>query len=517
MADRMTDTSTMTNADVALALADTYRYPNGYRWHILHPGLRRALVDLGWRTSVTPQNFSAQFFKESYTDWNTKIKPFLAPWRMTKLIWEELIWHPYVSVAVHTPDETGEEDYGIHVGYLANSIGSFNDPFPEKPSWRDLHNLIYQRDLNAWSSVGGLSAWVKASRDHYLQAPVPHALSDVGIEPGDGLAHMPALIYSAHRSTFAGKHHPASVLKTDDSSTLKIWTEEEADDLLGNLAAETNVAESARNLLTLRGQRLQAAAEDKTGGLPDTATDDEAIAARDRALDAYAAFLDVEYLTGEIIKLVKELQAEDDLPAGPALARKVLLERIEDAATARMADIKAAITQQGVDLDPSCDDQADAVRSVSKIKQLAQINLHRSSLEGEQAIAALRTIFDEAKQDIEAVAVLNTPVWTVDGTPATLSTTEVSTRTIVFGADHPAGAVIEGNAYITSGRDLALNEDGDVVDNVIVRIASHGTGSRATVTIPDTVAENLYITLTARNLCGPNKIRVKIVLSPPPP
>ena len=288
------------------------------------------------------------------------------PWVLTEALWERYHWSPKRTFIVGDVD--GQS-------FLLESFEPTD--LPSKPTWGQLLRIVEEWWLDRYSQYRhkefSFDRYISESRDLLVTTPVEHEASSDSLSAGSGLAHMPALIYNSNRATFAGVSKSPSVLRTEKDGTATLWTERHLHGLLEQVAYRTNHVESARNIVEQKIEAHRQIAADPKGGLAAEATADEIHAARIAASDKVDAMLEPSVLDASILAEVERLSSPDAMPDDIPTLRIVYEERLEAAATARFALIKNSTTQQGVDLDPSCFDQAEGSRLISQHKQLGQV------------------------------------------------------------------------------------------------------------------------------------------------
>lgn len=143
---------------------------------------------------------------------------------------------------------------------------------------------------------------------------------------------------------------------------------------------------------------------------------------------------------------------------------------------------------------------------MSKQCALASIRIRRAG-EAEDTSSA----FDDGIAAIEAVALVHTPLWEVDGTehptnPVSPIVIDKSSAKVI--AKHPDGQKIDGEVHVS------------FLSTVPVRVVRGGLGTLTPMSSDGGVlaikdpkpGESVTITATTRNLCGPST--AEIVLTP---
>ena len=415
---------------------------------------------------------------------------------ITEAAWNRMPWERPVLLT----DSSGAGRHAFRIKIHAAEPG-----VSPKPTWAELVALLERWELDhtraGFRAFNALEGYARESKQALASKPVPHTLTEQGIHVGDGLDHMPAMIYQASRSEMAGQPVERAVMKDSDGNHVDLWTRGERHELIGEQAARVNLLESARNIVEKRLAEMAAPWFDERGGLGKTATADEIHKARWASFIAVNDFLQPATIDAAMEAEVEKLKQAADLPADLARARALLVENLEAAAMARTKYVMKAATQQGIDRGFSCVDEERAVREIAEQCVLASIEVKRA-----ETVAEAKTAYDAGAAAIEAVTVLNTPVWKIGGAdyPANPATpVAVSGSTVKVEALHPAGQTIKGKVALKSSASKPVT-----VKTVKAGVAS-AHACEITIDAPVT-GETVTLFLEAENLCGPSKMKVKL-------
>lgn len=453
---------------------------------------------------------------------------------VTQEDWEKVKWNP--------PEGTRWENHP-------------KDPDADpRPPWSKVvatHRLLTFRG-GVTDSGRALSAAEDIGVDAFANSRVP--IDGHPLHVGGGIARMPALSYLAEAATLAGSPLHRAVLRRTDGEPVHLWTEASVRQLVGPLSQNRNLAENARNVIASTFQRDQAIFEDENGGLDASATDDEKFDAREAALARFQANV-ARY--GELLAAaVAELSDPDSLPRDLITAREVFVERLEARAMARTKEIMKAASQQGVDRGFSCVDEERAAREIARQCVLGAIEIERAEdviwkreagawaiataeadliaepdHEGEgkpgastgadgdtylqtgSGIAQAKAAFNAAVAEIDAVEVLNVPIWAVNGAavPGPTPASSVYNRTATVIARNPS-AEIKGASAITAYSAGYVDGSGPVHDIAFRRLAVQGEPNAHAVFISlgASITKAVEMSIYAKNLCGPSRLELTI-------
>ena len=434
-------------------------------------------------------------------------------WTVTEELWNMLSWNP----RIHYKPGRHEGNFG----YVRREVPYTGDL--EKPTWDDLRD--FEQDYQVYNFIydpfnvdarGLPSRVLKGSRDALVSTPIEHGALDTTIDPGAGIKHMPAMTYITNRSGSAGIVHPPSVMRDGDGAPVTLWTEEESHHLLEGLAVKTNHVESARNIIHQRMTAAAAPMYDGRGGLAVGATKKAIRDAKAAALEVLSKMLETEVLDAAMLAEVAKIEDTTLLPSDFERAKKVLVGRLEAAATGHLANLKAAQGQQGVDLPASCNEQLEATQQVAKEKQLGQIEVERSL-----TITIAKAAYKRTVEKIDTVKSLGRPVFSklvstvttdIVGNTVTFNGTEVTIR-----AKQPARIleVTPGNVSL-SGLvipDLKPTTPVPANANASLAFAVQANNTSMDVTLGVAGSDKAIFHLKARNLCG--LVELTVILIPP--
>ena len=303
----------------------------------------------------------------------------------------------------------------------------------------------------------------------------------------------------------AGREVRRLTLRTGARSTVDIHTEAELTDIVGALAEQRALVESARNVIRT-----------KVEGLRDTALDTGAT--NGERVEAFATLCEYlmplryvwahdvkEYNHGEdgqrhlLPAINAELKRQAALPAEPTdpdRLRAYYAERLEDEATGLVKNVLHAASQQGMDLPPSCLDQHTAMQGIAKAKQLAQIELDRATTN-----ADLTSAYEAGLTAMRAVSVLNVPVFTVGGNAVTGSHDATGTSVVVQIRQPTMDPPIPGN--------IAASAGGGELGGALLNWNTVEGGYDLTISRPDG-EDSVDAHISARNLCGPTRLELTL-------
>lgn len=373
---------------------------------------------------------------------------------------------------------------------------SYMDPEAiPKPSWSDVVRRFKMFSFDGPLSIIKPGEFSNSEIEEHRKsvAAAGHAIDDSDVHVGGGLAHMPSLIHMLSHGENAGIIMPAIVMRESAGHDPKVLhTKKSAAEFVTGIARRRNLAESAHN-------RIIKPYYEQLAIFNDTSLSSEVRYDAGVRLD--------EFATAYPAKLKAEMQAiasEEFLPSDVPTLRTKYMEILEAIATEHVAHIKHAVTQQGVDLLPSCIEQDTALKEVAEAKQIGQIELERAT-----NIANLKREFNRAAIAIKNISVLRTPEWQYStGQPVGAGTLSVGASRLVFRAAQP-----DGDPPIR-GRISVLPE---ILPPVGSTEAVSGAGftaeypadqTYAVVTI--TATKTTLFRLRARNICGPAVLEVTL-------
>ena len=126
----------------------------------------------------------------------------------------------------------------------------------------------------------------------------------------------------------------------------------------------------------------------------------------------------------------------------------------------------------GERLDPSCDDEATAIRKV-----VVACRNGISAIHAAQAAVAAKTAFDAAVALIESITPLNTPIWEISG--------------IEYAANPPAPVALTGSSVTFTAKHPASLDAANNDDLVQVRTSARSVGKRMAGGDPESVGLTL--------------------------
>lgn len=361
-----------------------------------------------------------------------------------------------------------------------------------RPTWQDL--LIGLRVYNLAGAVSDAEYALKweAAR-HRSVLTDASALPDLNVHVGDGLDHMTGLADMARAAALAGVRLPHIVMRNAGQKRVSVHTTAQLEEILEATRRRENVVESAHNAVMERYHDQARIRDDESADL------DDREAAADKAL---------EIADGYEAELQKEIAAYDPdaLPADLHELKGKLLDWLEAAAMARVQHIKGVVSQQGVDLPASCQDEADALEAVARAQRLGNL-----AIRGAADAAAAKAAYDVAVAAIEAVTPLNVPeLFDADGNPVAADIVVEQSAPVKLVARHPAGEDIPGAVAVTVAVPGYV---AGAFTSVAEELDQDGGFVRTTIALsaPDNAGETVEYRVEARNLCGPARaLTVKI-------
>ena len=292
--------------------------------------------------------------------------------------WESLQWNP---------------PHGSH----------FTDPDPNaspKPSWDDILRgaKIYEIDrIRYWSDLEFEPDFSDQINENITQIRRRLAGSDfIKVDESDihvhgGIDRMTGLIHMVESATQAGAVIPHVAMRDEENNLLSFFTQSQIRPILQAVALRTNVVESAHNVVVNKYRKIAEIRDNKKANI------DKRLEA---AKNAHKFLKDYETHLKAAIKEYDPNALPTDLPT----LKEVLNGRLEAEANKNIKRIKNAVTQQGVDLPASCDDQANAVKEISALKQSAQLLINTLD-----TAPKVRSAYDNAVNSMADVVPLNTP------------------------------------------------------------------------------------------------------------
>lgn len=402
----------------------------------------------------------------------------------------------------------------------------------------DATETYFRRLTTDWDYLPGsdsevMSAWRdRLSRETAVQA--------VGVHVG-AMSHMAGLAHMAAAGTMAGRHLPYIAMRDGTHGLRGIHTHRELVPVLAAAAAVENRVEAAHNIVVARIHAELGRARDK--GVP-LAERQAAATEADRIARAYVPEVEAAAAAYDPSTMPEDL---------PTLRLK-LRERLEaDAMGATQAAMKAA-SQQGVDRGWSCVDEERAVRAIGRACVLGAASIMRADddlwarsggawslladdadppaavehegddppeaslgADGEHyrqltGRAEAQAAYDAAVAAIEAVEVVNVPVWTIDGAEPAGAVTDVAGEALVLRAMHPAGATVDGDVVIDAwGTTYAPGTTTPpTIRARLVRPAAAQHAHELRLTVESGATYPIEVRANAFNLCGPAHISARL-------
>lgn len=434
----------------------------------------RFAVQGEWTSGASMQNPSARTLAE-------QALLSAEDWHFTAALWDQYEW-------THYRKWNSEGD----------AFDLIEDPraTTPKPSWGQVVRTVRLWIIEGTTGNHARQA-IRGKAVEIASAPLRHALTEHNLHVGAGIDHMSSLVHLLDEAKNAGANWPLAIMRDTAHEPVHMWLEEEAQELVGPLTRAKNRAESASNLLRGRAEKLVAIIRDPNGGLAAGATDDEKFAARDKAQTDYDDIhrnIEKHFASA----LVEADELADGLPPELPRAKRRLIRDLEAASMRQIKALKAAVSQQGVDLPPACDDMEDAEKKVARQQRVGLL-----AIKGADDIAEAKREYEIAKAKIDAVRALNVPTFHVLGHSAAL----------------PTGMARFAQRSITvtvRQRDLEI---GKLVVNV--GLTSFAMSVRRVRKTDDVIAYELTLTgddpvtatFQAENLCGYS--RLSLTLAPP--
>ena len=339
------------------------------------------------------------------------------------------------------------------------------------------------------------------------------------VEIHGGIDRMTALINMVEDANEASTHIPYIVMRNENNNPIRIYTQEKIRKILQAISERKNRVESAHNLVMQRYQIIADArdglnASGRGGLTPEEAAEEQLNNRLEAAIKA-KEFIDnyPQHLNSELAKY-----NHNDLPYDLPTLKEVYQERIESHALGHSKVMRGVLTQQGIDLPPSCNDEANALQKVSVESVKGHILVNLATTNEEAA-----TAYDNALAAISSVWPLNTPIWNIEGTeyvarPA--DSVDIMGTSITIEGYHPAVLDAANNedlvkVEIASQAEKIINDvPGAVGLSLTSRTATNPKGSKVTYTPQGVESGNLVrFVFTGRNLCGPSQITVNLTIS----
>ena len=333
------------------------------------------------------------------------------------------------------------------------------------------------------------------------------------LEIHGGVDRMNGLINMVEDANEANTHIPYIHMRNNENQPIQIYTQRKTRKILNAVSQRKNIVESAHNKVMKEYQNIA----DKIDGIErepspnQPPTLDQRLEYAEQAkeyIDNYATHLNAA------INNYDPAALPDDLPT----LKEVYQERIESHALGHSKVMRGVLTQQGIDLPPSCNDEANALQKVSVESVKGHILVNLATTNEEAA-----TAYDNALAAISSVWPLNTPIWNIEGTeyvarPA--DSVDITGTSITIEGYHPAVLDAANNedlvkVEIASQAEKIINDvPGAVGLSLTSRTATNPKGSKVTYTPQGVESGNLVrFVFTGRNLCGPSQITVNLTIS----
>ena len=373
-----------------------------------------------------------------------------------------------------------------------------------KPTWDDLQRgfKIYEVIYNTPDNYN--------DADNHPELPIDSKIPDIqkrltdekpiqagehALDIGDGIDHFTSVAIMLEHANTAGAVMPFVGLTRSDRTLHPIHTNAVAREVVGAVAMRENAVISASALIRQKLNDL----------IEFTRVEENDLDER------YKASLEAQDITANVEEHMRKAAADFDpnrLPTDVDALKPVLQERLESVATRKVADLKSAATQHGIDLPAGCVEEEDALKAVARQRALGSIRLDMAET-AEKATAE----FAKWEKRINAITALNTPTWDVQQTKYDAnpdSSIPVLANTIVVEAIQPDG-VLGG---VTWGKIGARDSNGDQAELILTALtASHKDNAKRAISPKNLKAgEVLTVTIRSRNLCGKSTVVVKQTL-----
>ena len=315
---------------------------------------------------------------------------------------------------------------------------------------------------------------------------------------------MTSLLQMVEHANEAGQPLPYIRMRNADNQVVDVFTQSAIRRILSAIAARKNRVESAHNAIIMRIAAQEAIRDDKTKPLADRQS-------------ASTAVLNI--LLNYRMELENEIAVydHDKIPTELPQLKLVLRERLEAVALARTKWFKDVLTQQGVDLPDSCDDQANAGRAVAVALDAG----NEAITEAEDATAA-KAAYDTAVATINGTYPLNIPEFKIAGDALGANPPEqtVAGNSFTFRADHPGGSGVPGKVRIPSGRVRGFDGDTEIDVTFVPYARQEGEtlgGGSVSVSAVTYAGKAIRVEIEARNRCGPSVLTVVMNVPPATP
>lgn len=325
-----------------------------------------------------------------------------------------------------------------------------------------------------------------------------------------GVDRMTGLISMVEDSNESGEVIPLVVMRDENNNTIEIHTQEEIRPILNAVRQRKNIVESAHNKIMYRYQKIANRRDVHTA---DYGQQGDSLDKLNAANEAIELLNNYQSLLEEEIRNYNENALPDDLNK----LKMIYQERIEAQALGHTKKVRGVLTQQGIDLPPSCTDEANALQKVSVESVKGHITVDLATTNEEAT-----TAYNNAISAIDSIWPLNTPLWKIEGTSyvarpsVAVALTESS---ITIEAFHPPVLDAANNddlvkVKIASQAQKIVNDvPGPVGLSLTSRTAENPKGSKVTYTPQGVQSGDLVrFIFTGRNLCGPSEITVNLTI-----
>ena len=321
-----------------------------------------------------------------------------------------------------------------------------------------------------------------------------------------GFDRMTGLVSMVEDANESGNHIPLVVMRDEDNEPIRLYTQEGIRPILDAVRQRKNIVESAHNLVMQGYHRILKKIDNTSATL----------GARNAAADE-----GLEFLRNYASNLETAIERYDPvaLPSGIPERKEVYRERLESHALGHAKTLRGVLTQQGIDLAPSCTDEADALRKVAVETVKGHILIEGAATNAESDAA-----YSAAVAAISEVHALNTPTWNIGGTdyPAFPSSpVEISGNSLVIEARHPVSLDPANNADLVKvmlqlrstvkrGSDAGVALAQTSVTTTTPKAArTQYTFHSGTVQTGDVIE----FRFRARNLCGYSDIQINLTVT----
>jgi len=436
---------------------------------------------------------------------------------------QNLLVYPHVELG----NESAWQEYQWNPPQYSHYTGP-DTGASEKPSWNNI--ILAWKNQQIDDLKEQTENLLERTVQYFGDAPPPHVvrqnITDTdtinidGVETHvhGGLDRMTALVNMVEDANEANIHIPHIVMRDESNQPIQIHTQSEIRKILQAISLRKNKVESAHNLVM---QQYQAIADrrDAIYTIPSDPVEAEKEKTRIADLKLLAAEQANAFIKGYAGHLKTQMEAynKDALPTDLETLKAVYQERIEAHALGRVKDLREVLTQQGIDLPASCNDEAEAMRKIAVAERNGGIAVNSA-----ESVADATTAYDSAVQKINSIHALNTPTWIIQGTaydafhaPAV----EIAGDSLTVEAEHPAVLNAADNedlikVMLRFTRVYNRTQDKGVAIAIRSRSTSSPKASKVQY-IPQQVAigDVIEFTLKATNLCGYSEIRVDLTIN----